>query len=286
MRVYYTQFRTIVQLKRYSLGGQKMRESFTLELGRENRIIRGDVYTHTTDTPKPTILFLHGFKGFKDWSFFPILAETLAKEGFTIITFNFSMNGIGKDLKNYTELDKFGRLTYSREQEDISFVLEQVQRGVLPFSKHMNLNSVGLFGHSRGGGNSILYALDHPDIHAIVVWNSIYRVNFFETEVTDEIEKSGVGYVYHARTGQQMPITQEVLTDIKTNKDRFNLVKRLPTLSPPLLIIQGDNDHPQLVNGALLLANASSKATLYTIEGADHTMGMKHPYIGDRHPLL
>lgn len=256
-----------------------MRERFTLELGKEDRVTRGDVYIQNTENPKPTILLLHGFKGFKDWAFFPTLAERLAEHGFAVVTFNFSMNGIGEDLENYTELEKFGRLTYSREQEDISFIVEQIKQGTLPFAEHMDLSSLGLFGHSRGGGNSILFALDHPHIHATVVWNSIYRVNFFGPEVTEEIEKNGVGYVLHARTGQQMPITREVLDDIQANEARFNLLARLSALTSPLLIVQGDQDHPHLVEGAPLMAKATPNATLYPIPGADHTMGMKHPYM-------
>lgn len=254
-----------------------MQESFVLELGKEDRIIRGDVVVQDTPGSKPTIILLHGFKGFKDWGFLPTLAQRLTKKGFAVVSFNFSMNGIGEDLENYTELEKFGRLTFSREQEDIAFVLQQMKLGFLPFSSYMDLNRIGLFGHSRGGGNSILFAVDHPEIKAVAVWNSIYRVNFFDSKVVEDIEQNGVGYISHARTGQQMPIYREVLADIESNREKYDILKRLTELHCPLLIVQGDHDHPGLVEGAPLMAQAAPHATLHTVQGANHTMGIKHP---------
>jgi pimeloyl-ACP methyl ester carboxylesterase len=190
------------------------------------------------------------------------------------------MNGIGEDLESYTELEKFGRLTYSREQEDIAFVLHHIKLGTLPFSSTMDLKRIGLFGHSRGGGNSILFALDHPEIRCVAVWNSIHRVNFFDANVVEEIEKNGIGYVPHARTGQQMPISREVLEDIEAHREKFNILARLPELHSPLLIVQGDHDHPRLVEGAPRMAQAAPHAILHLIQGANHTMGMKHPFAG------
>jgi pimeloyl-ACP methyl ester carboxylesterase len=187
------------------------------------------------------------------------------------------MNGIGEDLDNYTELEKFGRLTYSREQEDLSCVISQVKAGTLPFSTYMDTDRIGLFGHSRGGGNSILFALDSSSIRAVVVWNSIHRVNFFDETVIEEIKRNGIGYITHARTGQQLPISREVVEDIETHQERFNILSRLPELGCPLLIVQGNQDHPRLVEGASWMAQSTPKATLYTVAGANHTMGMKHP---------
>lgn len=41
-------------------------------------VIRGNV--HLPDNPKgaPVVILCHGFKGFKDWGFFPITADRLA----------------------------------------------------------------------------------------------------------------------------------------------------------------------------------------------------------------
>lgn len=205
--------------------------SFQIDVGKENRIIRGEVRITDTTKPKPVIIICHGFKGFKDWGFFPTLASHLANNGFAAITFNFSINGIGDQPDVFDELDKFARLTFSREQEDLSILLNHVVNQQLPFAETFNTNRIGLFGHSRGGGNSLIFALDHPEISTVVIWNSIYRVDFFGPEVIDEIKQKGVTMITHARTGQQLPISREVLDDIEQNRARFDILGRLPNLS-------------------------------------------------------
>ena len=56
---------------------------------------------------KKCIIYIHGFKGFKDWGFVPYLGEFLSSHGFLLITFNFSHNGIGEKPLEFTELTKF-----------------------------------------------------------------------------------------------------------------------------------------------------------------------------------
>ena len=77
----------------------------------------------------PTIVIMHGFKGFKDWGFFPNLASRMIASGYATVCFNFSRNGIGNDLKKFTELDKFAENTYSHELADMETVLEAIKSG-------------------------------------------------------------------------------------------------------------------------------------------------------------
>ena len=39
---------------------------------------------------KPIIIFCHGYKGFKDWGAWNLMANALADEGFFFIKFNFT----------------------------------------------------------------------------------------------------------------------------------------------------------------------------------------------------
>ena len=41
-----------------------------------------DVRAAGRDSPRPAVVVLHGFKGFKDWGMFPPLADRLARAGF------------------------------------------------------------------------------------------------------------------------------------------------------------------------------------------------------------
>ena len=56
-----------------------------------------------------SVIFVHGFKGFKDWGFVPYLCNYFAEQGFFTITFNFSHNGIGDNPLEFTELEKFAK---------------------------------------------------------------------------------------------------------------------------------------------------------------------------------
>lgn len=258
-----------------------MPSPFRLVVGKEDRIIRGDVYTAESagDFPLPVLILCHGFKGFKDWGFFPIVASKIAESGYVVITYNSSMNGIGEDLESFTELDKFGRLTYSREQEDLSLVWNSIAEGLLPHADKMKTDDISLFGHSRGGANVLIYALDHPEhIQKVIVWNSVPRVDFFPLTTIQDAEEEGVGYVIHARTGQQLPIYREVLDDIEEHYERFLFLKRLPQLQSELLIVQGDDDLTGFYESAEKMAELAPKAQFHVIEEGNHTFSATHPF--------
>ena len=46
----------------------------------------------TPGSALPVVLFVHGFKGFKDWGAFPDACDELARAGFAVVTFNLSLN--------------------------------------------------------------------------------------------------------------------------------------------------------------------------------------------------
>ena len=72
-----------------------------------SELIRAEIYYRNSTKNAPVIIICHGFKGFKNWAFFPVLADYFAQADYVAVTFNFSRNGVGADLQNFTELDKF-----------------------------------------------------------------------------------------------------------------------------------------------------------------------------------
>ncbi len=260
-----------------------MKEPFTLT--RNEKQIRGDVYLsdlNDTSTKKPVVIICHGFKGFKDWGMFPRAAGYLAQQGYVVITFNFSGNGIGEDMESFTELEAFGHNTYGQEQDDLAFLIGKVKQGGVPFSDHMDESKIALIGHSKGGGAAIMYASSHPEeINALVTWNGIANVDIFGQEVREQIKENGVGYVENARTKQKMPIYPIVIEEIDSHKDEYDLPARVALLKQPILLVQARNDMERIVTGASKLIEQAKQGRLIWIEEAGHTFNTTHPYKDD-----
>ena len=147
--------------------------------------IRGDVWSGGAEDGDAAIVICHGFKGFKDWGFFPYTARQLAsRTGRPVVTFNFSGNGVGSDLENFTELDKFERNTFSKELDDLKVVLDALEAGQLPAVG--SRREFGLLGHSRGGISSLITAAEDPRVACLVTWNAVAYVARWTDEQKQE----------------------------------------------------------------------------------------------------
>ncbi|MFD0589429.1 alpha/beta hydrolase family protein [Paenibacillus sp. GCM10027627] len=245
--------------------------------------IKGDVRVKEGNERGPVLLLAHGFKGFKDWAFFPYVSERFAGQGFAVITFNFSHNGVNES--DFDELEKFGRNTYSQEQKDLSAVLAALLEGKLPFAEHLDREQIYLVGHSRGGGNSVLFAAEHSEIRGVASWNGIANVNLFDEAFREGVLRDGVGYVENARTKQRMPIEKLFFEDLDANRERFDIVAKAAELRTPVLFIQGMRDSERLINGFARLQEAASHHRFEKLEDATHTFGAVHPFAGTTNDL-
>ena len=87
-----------------------------------------DVYSSHKNKPAPVIIFCHGYKGFKDWGAWSLMAEQFAIEGFHFIKFNFSHNGGTMDTPiDFPDLEAFGQNNYSKELEDLKALIDKIE---------------------------------------------------------------------------------------------------------------------------------------------------------------
>ncbi|RAP28137.1 hypothetical protein C2W64_00603 [Brevibacillus laterosporus] len=257
-----------------------MQQAFVLPL-EDSFVIRGDVHTTAEAGEKqPLLIFCHGFKGFKDWGSFPYVADALATKGVTVIRFNFSANGVGESLTEFDELEKFGINTYAREVADLNVLMRAILERELPLAEHFDTEQIYVMGHSKGGGDAILFGANHPAIKGIITWNGIAQVNLFDEDLRQELKDTGIAYIMNGRTGQRMPIMPEVVEDVDQNVEAYDLLKKVSQLDKSLLIVQGEKDFGRLVHGAKLLKEAYPQAILHWIKEADHVMNTKHPFTG------
>ncbi len=243
--------------------------------------IRGDICSPETRRGDVAIIICHGFKGFKDWGYFPYVCEQLAsRTSFPVISFNFSGGGIGADLQNFTELHLFEANTFTQELDDLGLVIEAALAGDLP-----NLHGVtrfGLLGHSRGGGIAVLKAAADARVDCLVTWAATADFNRWSEETRAEWRQKGSIEILNTRTKQRMPLGVALLEDTEKNAERLDIEGAAARLTIPFLIIHGSSDESvRLSEGERLAAAApAALARLEVVESAGHTFGAVHPFQG------
>jgi uncharacterized protein len=217
---------------------------------------------------------VHGFKGFKDWGFFPWACDRLAAAGHAVVSFNFSHSGIGSDPAAFTELDRFAANTLSLEQAELRAVLSEVLDGDLVPRRP---GRVGLLGHSRGGGQAILAAADEPRVAALATWAAVSTFDRWTEEVRREWREDGRMWILNQRTGQQMPLDVGLLEDFERNRERLDVPSAAARVRAPWLIVHGREDLTVPPREAEVLARAAPHARLVYVENAGHTLEAAHP---------
>ncbi|MEX2466479.1 MAG: alpha/beta fold hydrolase [Gemmatimonadota bacterium] len=253
------------------------RTTFTLE-PRPGDVIRGDLRVPEGRRPETAVVVVHGFKGFKDWGFFPHACERLTAAGHAVVSFNFSRNGVGPDLETFSELEKFGANTLSLEQDELRFVLDRVFDGdLLGWSPAR----VGVLGHSRGGGQSVLAAAEDARVASLVTWAAVATFDRWTEEVKEDWRKDGRIWIANSRTKQQMPLDLALLEDFEANRARLDILEAARRVRVPWLVVHGARDETVDSEDAKALAEASATAETRWIEGAGHTFEAKHPFEGE-----
>ncbi len=246
-----------------------------------------DAFYIADDTQKPLVIFCHGYKGFKDWGAWDLVAKEFSDAGFFFVKFNFSHNGgTMKEPIDFPDLDAFAENNYSKELDDLDDLIGYFHSNENPFYKDIASNNLTLIGHSRGGGITILKASEDQRITQLVTWASVSDFgNRMGSEKEIEIWKQeGVKYVLNGRTKQQMPHNYQFYKDFKTNEDRFHIESAVKKLQIPFLIVHAIDDPSVNYEAAEALKSWNSQSKLVTITDSDHVFGASHPWDDDELP--
>ena len=120
--------------------------------GKHQKPIVIDVSYSENKTNLPVIIFCHGYKGFKDWGAWDLMAKAFAEAGFFFVKFNFSHNGgTAEQPIDFPDLEAFGNNNYTKELDDLETVLDWISSNT-KFENKLNLSHINLIGHSRAGG--------------------------------------------------------------------------------------------------------------------------------------
>ncbi|WP_426061949.1 alpha/beta hydrolase family protein [Hymenobacter sp. B1770] len=256
---------------------------FLLTGTHHGRAFEADATYQATGQPKAVVVFVHGFKGFKDWGHFPLLADFFAERGFVFVKLNLSHNGIvvggTGDLE---DLDAFGRNNFSIELDDIGQLIDALftpDATPVP-APEMDLSRLYLVGHSRGGGLVLLKAAEDPRVRAVATWAGIADVDQrWPQPMLEEWQRTGILHVPNLRTGQQLPLQYQIVEDYIANRPRLDIPHNVRRrLRQPLLLVHGDEDGTVPVNAAHTLHELKPNAELLLVPGAGHMFGGAHPW--------
>jgi pimeloyl-ACP methyl ester carboxylesterase len=242
--------------------------------------VRGDLRVLEGHRADAAVVLVHGFKGFRRFGFFPNLARAAAARGYAAVTFDFSHNGIGEDgADTFSAMPLFTAQTHTRNLEEIHRVLDALSSGAL---LDRPARTIGLMGHSRGGGEAVLAAAQDPRVDALVTWAAIASIG--ERWTAEQVARWEAGEnveIENARTKQAMPVGPVYWRDVQQNRERLDIPAAAARLTIPWLIIHGDADTSVPVDeGRQLFDAAGDTAELLIVEGGDHGFGGKHPYDG------
>ncbi|MDP2687920.1 MAG: alpha/beta fold hydrolase [Aequorivita sp.] len=239
-----------------------------------------DVYYKETNEKQPLIIFCHGYKGFKDWGAWHLVAEAFAKAEFCFLKFNFSHNGgTMENPIDFPDLEAFAENNFSLELDDLDRVLNEIESGNENFPS--KISTISLIGHSRGGGIVLIKAEEDSRIHKVVTWAGVsdFKARFQEgTEEFKSWKETGVTHVENSRTKQLLPHNFQFYKDFKENQERLSIQRAVKNMQIPMLIVHGSEDPTVSQKEAMAIHSWNPKSVLEIIQGADHVFNAKHPW--------
>jgi alpha-beta hydrolase superfamily lysophospholipase len=248
-------------------------------------IIKGCVRFKDDNNLKPAVIFLHGFKSFKNWGFIPFTCEQLAEKNYIAISFDFSLNGIVDEDKPWFDPELFSKQTISSHVTDFEDITKLItsHSDILGNSLDKWNGKIFTIGHSMGGAISLLGSQITNKTDKIVLWASVSRLDRNTVRQKEIWKKSGFADVKISITGQVLPLDYNYIIDKEDNFKGKSIVENTQKIEVPVLILHAEHDLIVKKNEAQELfsaVNHNQKSKLIVIGKTGHTFGEKHPFEG------
>ena len=244
----------------------------------------------TTDESGETLrdfaIFCHGYKGYKDWGCWNLVAEHFANRGIPLLKFNFSGNGTTHDRPSeFVDEEAFFNNTYTKELNETHDVIDWVweHRDELNLDPHVRIHLVG---HSRGGGIAFLGSAENAKVTSCALWAGVadFENRFpFGFELKAWRDK-GVLPVTNSRTGQVLYHSYDWFEDYHRNKRRLFIRPIAKGCMKPLFVVHAMDDLAVHVSAGMKYSKWCGHAELMLLEEGGHTFGAKEPWDEDAMP--
>jgi len=246
--------------------------------GAQDEAILGN--THIPDGPPiASAIIVHGFMGYKDYGFFPTIADRLARAGVIAHRFNLSHSGITENFERFERPDLFARNTWNRQVEDIGCVYSAVEGGELVGAGL----PMFLVGHSRGAVASLLYTgqcavRGEAGPVGVVTIASPDRCNSLNAEQESLLRQEGYLEIASARTGQTLRIDESFWEEQRDDPESHDVLGLVAKIQCPLMVMHGSDDPTVSPAAAEAIVSAAPNARQVMIPGANHVLNTPNPF--------
>ena len=104
--------------------------------GADSELIHGDCHVPVGD-PRGVIVLVHGFKGYKDYGMFPVIAHHLCNAGFIVHRPNLSHSGMREGTESFERPDLFESDTWNKHRLTSKNDTHQRIKGTLTFNAEL-----------------------------------------------------------------------------------------------------------------------------------------------------
>lgn len=235
-------------------------------------------------TKMPVVIFCHGFKGFKDWGAWHLVADYMAREGFLFLKMNFSHNGVDpENLSEITRPDLFAKNTLSLELEDIKSVIQWLKGDENPLKENIT-DDIYIIGHSRGAATALIATIANSSIKKLAMWAPVADFTSFIQDNDGKWKETGVKYILNSRTGERLPMNYTFVEDYLENETRLDPKKNISKMDKPLFLAHGTEDETLPIEHTRTMYRFVSHSIMIEVENAGHTFGVTHPHLDPTMP--
>jgi|YNPMSStandDraft_2_1061718.scaffolds.fasta_scaffold18005_2 pimeloyl-ACP methyl ester carboxylesterase len=240
-----------------------------------------DIVFSADKANQPIFLFLHGFKAYRKWGFYPYLCEKVAQSGAISIRFDFSHAGIVDGERLIYDSERFALNTVSQEVADAEDFIDAILRQELNLKFDLWNGNIVLCGHSRGAAVSLLVAMHTKSIEKLVLISPISQFDRYSERQKELWKKQGYVEFKLVHSQQKLRMNYTYLQDLLDNSEKYDLRKIISQIDKPIMIIHGKQDLTVSIKEAYELAHfAPRKENLrfVAIEKAGHGFAAHHPF--------
>ncbi len=254
--------------------------------GKHQKPIVSDYFYKANNKPKPIVIFCHGYKGYKDWGSWNLMANYFAENDLFFTKFNFSHNGGTPEQPiDFPDLEAFGNNNFTIELDDLDAALIHILQDKT-IEAEIDKTNITLIGHSRGGGIVLLKANEDSRISKVVTFAGISDIEARMPKGKELTywKKTGIAYILNSRTNQKMPHKYQFYENFVANKKRLNIKNAVKKLQIPQLIIHGNEDKVVKLIEAENLHKWNPNSELFIVNNMNHALDNTQPWTKENMP--